>query len=373
MQRQHVPYLLLTALCAVYVGLSGFLHPINNWDLIGYIASALRNSGMSGAELHVATYAELRRSLPPDQFAELTEQGAYFSGVYRDPEALKQHLPFYRIRPLYVLLVQGLAAITQSLTLAIYVISAVSAAGLCLLTGWLLRQSMPVVPWIVAGAGLVVVLSLGSVVQLARLSTPDALFSLCALAALASFYRARSVAMGLVMVLPLIRTDAVILSVLVAVLLLVERDRRVLYYVAVAVSGALYLWVNAYFGNYGHAVLFNFSLIPGQRTPYPATLEVAKDVSVYLEVYQREALAMLTRWIPYILLSSAGAAAFERFRKGRIGPEARLALVAIAYVVLHFLAFPLGEARHYAFALILCSVYVAGVLAEIAARSDKIG
>ncbi len=369
MKSRDIPYVLFTALAAIGVAATGWLHPLNNWDLIGYIASAFANSSLGGAELHEATYAELRRAVPAARFDLLTTNGPYARGVFADPAALEQQLPFYRIRVLYILALQALAPLARGLAGATYLVSAASAAGLTLLTGLMLRRSAPQIPWPIAALILVLALYLGAVLNVARLSTPDALFSLAALASLALFHHRRIASLVILALLPLIRTDAVVLSALILILLLIERDRNPWHYLLVVVSGSLYIWVNMAHGNYGHAVLFNFSLIPGQRTPYPASLEALRDPGPYFEVYLRGAAGMVTRWVPWVLLAAIACAALERKRAGRIGSLGRLAMVAVGYVVLHFLAFPLGVARHYSFGLILCCIYVAQAVAVFVQKS----
>jgi hypothetical protein len=353
----------LIALCAAgYILFIGLLSPFNNWDLIGYIASALSNSGQTGIALHDATYAELQKAIPPDQFDLLTGSSAYVRGVFQDPEALEQQLPFYRIRSLYILGLQLVSLVTHSLAQASHVISAVSATALALVTAAQLSSRTSDLPVYVFGAALITILYLGAVPQLARLSTPDALFSLAALSALVLFNRSRTVALVIIAFLPLIRTDAIVLSALLLVLLWAERDRKLLHYAALAVSVLLYAVLNAAYGNYGHLALFNFTFISGQRTPYPETLQIARDPAVYIDVYLRRSAEMLTRWVPWILLAAGAGVGTTRLRRGHIGPEARLVLVCIGYVLLHFLAFPMGAARHYSFALIFCGLYIARLL-----------
>lgn len=363
MPKRPSPYALFVAACAVAVGLYGLLDPVNNWDLVGYIASALHGDGMTGAALHRETYEELRAAIPPERFQLLTTNGLYARGVFADPAALEQQLPFYRIRVVYVWLVGALGSLTGSLAQATYLISAASAAGLSVLAGVLMRRATPGLAWPVTALMLAAALYLGAVPLLARLSTPDALYGLGALAALALFDRARMAALLIVALLPLIRTDAVLLAALLFVLMLVERDRDPRHYAALTVSAGLYLWVNAAHGHYGHLTLLNFALIPGQRSPYPAGIEIVRDPAVYLDVYRMQALSMLTRWVPWVLLAGGLAVAAGWRRTGRIGSAGRLTLLAIAYAILHFAAFPLGEVRHYSVALLTCCVHVASQLA----------
>lgn len=372
MTRSSLPIALFSLACAAFVTAYGLLSPINNWDLVGYTASALRNTGLTGEALHQMTYADLSRALPPERFADLTTGGPYGRGVFADSEALEQQLPFYRIRVLYLLLIQTVAQNTGSLTQATWIVSATSAGLLCLLTGAMLHINMRPLHWLATATALVLTLYVSSVVLVSRLSTPDALFAFGALSALALFYRARTAAMTLVAILPLIRTDAIVLSALLMVLLLTERDRDWRHYTALAISAALYVAVNAAYGNYSHAVLFNFTLIAGQRTPYPELLQIVRDPAVYLQVYLDRGAGMFAQWSTWILLATAITLAIDRARSGRIGPMGRLALVGIAYVLLHFLALPLGVARHYVFALIVCCVYISHFVAVSATRSIQI-
>ncbi len=369
MDRNHLAIVLLTALCAAYVGVTGYAYPENNWDLIGYVASALRNAGLTGAELHRATYDTVLSAVPADRVAALTERSGYIAGVYRDPVALEQQLPFYRIRIAYVWLLQAVAVPAGGLVHAAYLVSGIATFALCLLTGWMLYRRAPGLHWAAFGIALAATLHICSVVSLSRLATPDALVALMGLAALALFYRARGVALALVACLPLVRTDTAILAPLLLLLLLAERDRNRWHYAALALAVGAYVAVNSVFGNYGHAAVFNFTLIPGMQTPYPAAMEIARDLSVYRDVYRDAVLSMLTRWVTIVLALAAVAVAFERWRSGRISPGGRLALVCIFFVLIHFLLFPMGASRHYGFSLLFCSVFATARLAKTSRKT----
>ena len=71
----------------------GITRPAHNWDMIGYMASAYYQDGVRGGDLSIKTYKDLKVEVGDAYFDEFVK-GDYREGVYRDPEALKQQIPF---------------------------------------------------------------------------------------------------------------------------------------------------------------------------------------------------------------------------------------------------------------------------------------
>ncbi|HSD11261.1 MAG TPA: hypothetical protein VLF14_09765 [Candidatus Binatia bacterium] len=194
-----------------------------NWDLVPYVACVLEGRFPDPADLQAATFEEIRRIVPPSRFAALTT-GDYFGDVFRDPEALRQQLPFYRIKPAYLELLRllasaGLSPVTA--TLAVSIAASVSFAVLVFF--WLrihlaARASGPCAVLLSLLIGLPIV---------ARISTPDAISGCCLLVALyALCERAALGVAALAIVLSVaIRSDNVIIGLWFAALFF-ALDRR---------------------------------------------------------------------------------------------------------------------------------------------------
>ena len=105
-------------MAVIALGIAGYAvyRPAGNADLIEYIAVVRQWEGATGADLNAETYADLDELLDDAQFADVTgSQGitelgrdAYLAKIKADPEALRQQLPFYSVKPLYPALMAAL-------------------------------------------------------------------------------------------------------------------------------------------------------------------------------------------------------------------------------------------------------------------------
>lgn len=358
--------------CAAAVIWHAHRTPLNNWDIIGYVAATHSNAGLTGAELHSATYNEVRAVTSPNTFAVLTQLQGYRHDVFVDPAALEQQLPFYKVRVAYVWLLGALSDVAGGAARASHVVSAVSAGLLTVLLGALLSWGRCAIP-----GGLfylcfpVAALSAG-VLGLGRLSTPDALASVAAFSVLALLNRAPTPALILLAVIPLFRTDFIILTALVFIFLILERERSRLKFALIFLSAAVFTAVMVLPEPYGYLTVFNFTLVPGAITPYPEALQVSTDPAVYLQVYINRTIAFLGTPTPLLLLAASIAAFAHRRMVGELGPAAKTTLIAVAFILAHFALFPLGAIRHYAFALLIAEAFLLNVLASQAAKGGQV-
>jgi hypothetical protein len=312
--------------------------PAHNWDMLPYIATALSYLGESGPPLLDRTLADLRATVDAARYVEMTTD-PFRSAVSSDPGSLEQLLPFYQIRPLYVWLVIAVSWATgATLGQATLLVPAGAAAAIMAVSMYLLRRA----PWPVflAAPPLLFVLNL---FLIARLSTPDALAGLLAIVALLAALRAPGVALALLPLLPLARTDFVLLAPLVA---LAIRPAVPLAAAALSVgaAAAIYATINATVGNYGHLTIFNYQLIAGPM-PYPAELPISREVADYAQAYLAGAKTLVEDrelWLAGVALALAAAT------PGAASPRAwRLVAATMVFVGLHFLAFPAAFDRTY--------------------------
>ena len=121
-------------MAVIALGIAGYAiyRPAGNADLIEYIAVVHQWEGATGADLSARTYADLDALLDDDQYADVTgTQGitalgrdAYLAKIKADPEALRQQLPFYSVKPLYPALMAALGVVGVPLGFGSVLISA---------------------------------------------------------------------------------------------------------------------------------------------------------------------------------------------------------------------------------------------------------
>ncbi|MCE8417705.1 hypothetical protein LZ190_03110 [Rhodovulum sulfidophilum] len=357
--------LVYLAVLSLFLVLNSYTRNHHNWDVIGYTAAAYKLMGETGTDrLSARTYEDIRRATAPETFEKLTT-GDYRAAVYQDPEALRQQLPFYSIRPLYVALSIAGSKLTGTIAGGTALVSAL-CGGLLLILGWAAVSPRSIalaalLPFALYEAGL------GS---LARLSTPDGLAALVALAALLLCHRHPRPAMLLFALLPLARTDFVILLPFAA-LLLHGRVPRLWIAAMLGVGAAAVVGLNAFSGNYGYLRIFDFTLVSGPQ-PYPAEMEETLGVTDILDAYARGLQRLVSKDTGMIalLLGTAGFLAAKAMR-GRLLPFDKAVLAALGFVLLHFLAFPSGFVRHYFVAACLCLILWARLIDGWSARRQR--
>lgn len=331
---------------SLIVFLAGCNKPEYNWDVIGYVASIYSMHGLKGEELRVATYTDVESSVSKKSFHHLIE-GSYNSTVYADSKALEQQLPFYRIRYLYLVLCDSLSGFLGSVSFSTVVVSALFSSLIYLTVSF----------YFINNSSLIVLMPLVmgyfGITELARLSTPDSMAIFLALVAVLYFNSARLLTLILVSIIPLVRTDYVIL---VAILFLYRffNGGRKYEYVFFVISILLYFVVNRYADNYGYFVIFNFTLIPNELKAYPAEMLLSKNPVDYMLAYQHGFEKLLSsKFIILYLL-----AGFIYFGRRLNEMSSRMAVIPACFIMLHFVAFPAAFDRNYMFAHILLGIYV---------------
>ena len=242
-------------------------NPIYTWDLVPYVATTFLPETDDPAEIHEATYGLLQQSLDAAQFNSLIV-GEYAAGMYASPENFAGQLSMYEIKPLYVLVLQGLTAAGLNAVDAIMLLSLIGGLLICVIMFlWLRKLTGPI-----QAVLLVILFSVcARLFDLSRVPTPDSLSALVVLAGLWCLLAQRWIAAAVICfcVSVWIRTNN-ILFVAPLLLLLVwnhlRRDQPVrsgefyCYAGGLAVSALLYTWISARF-DYDWWRLFYHTLI----------------------------------------------------------------------------------------------------------------
>jgi len=347
--------------CATLVFIYGNAQSSNNWDMIGYVASAYRADGFRGEELRRKTYADLAAAVPAATYQLLTTD-PYRSTVATDPKSLEQQLPFYTIRPLFVQTVRGVGKLFDSYATSARIVSTLCCALMMLVIAQLLMH------WGVSIAMLPLVAITAGVVDLSRYITPDAMAGLLLLlCVLFDTRRAYRLAAAVCVVLPLARTDFAIFSILYATTRWMAGQGRLALLVAAA-AVVLSLIVNKLAGNYGWLTIFNFALIA--ITPYPAQLVPSTDPAQYARPYLT-ALVDLTshaQFVPYAIAAWLVA----RLPSPRLRADVWLwVLLPAAFVLAHLVLFPAYFERFFVAPAVVVTIWLLGQFAAPPATPDR--
>lgn len=383
--------------CAALVAGIGYRKPTHDWDMIAYVASALYDDGLRGEAWRDAVYAQVRADVNDHEYAQLVGQdpivtgdqiAEYRAAVARDPRALEQQLPFYRVKILYMTLVKGAHRLGLPYVKATYAVSAASAAAMVMVFGLLLmrlRLPLLLLPVGVTAANICAFnnVAFGS---LASQSTPDAIAALYAVVCLWLATRKDGAGLAAAALAPLARPDFIILSAaLVAAILLTRRDESpasgsprlagvargplVAGALSLACAGAIYVAQNHFLGAYSFATLFNFSFMG--FAPYPQSMALSTDPRDYLLAYLHAAKQTFeSRHI--VVYGLTIAALFNPYlrdlTRGRF--TAVFAFAPMAYVAIHVAVFPEYFDRFFSFAALAMFLWLAWVVFHI--RRDGI-
>lgn len=258
------------------------------------------------------------------------------SSVMDSPGHLAQLEPLYAIRPMYTELV---SLVSRAGLAPEKAINLVSAGCLFLLGLFLLKATGS---YIYAA----LLMATPSIVVLGRLGGPDAFSSLIVVAGCVGVLRSRLFAGILLLMVSLwIRTDNVLIVLAVLAWLV---WRRHLNGVSAALLAVLAVgsveWINFWSGNYGWAVLLHYSFVGGR---YPAEITSGIDLTQYLHTFVLSGESLAPQLAPWALL---GVAAWK------LAPESRFLVPIATASALHFLLFPSGEARYFAWACVMCGI-----------------
>jgi len=326
-------------LTSVFFLILGITSPSYNWDIVAYVAAAYHQDGLSGRKLSSATYNELKREAGASAFKELTD-GDYEDVVFKDPRSLEQQLPFYTIKVAYIQLMRFLKALGMSYTHSTYVISAIfTSASVLMIALFLLHFGVPIL-WLPVAA---TVAGYGTI---ASYSTPDAIACFFALLFIYFFIKGSKASYVISALLPLVRTDLAILSLLTMGFDL-YRKKSIYPILSAAAALAIYVIINKLAGNYGWLALFNFTFI--KITPYPKEMRISDNIGAYLQAY----VTGLRNFISsrHIMIYVLVLFIFV-FRQGHKKPASEInviLMICLLYASAHFALFPVYEDRFFAF------------------------
>jgi hypothetical protein len=363
-ERAALQLLLAALLLGVLSGFLAWARPSHNWDMLGYVGASLSGGGVSPEEIHRRAFAIVRENVSDSTWGWLTAGNPYRRTVAADPQAYVQQLPYYSSKPGYVALVHlgsriGLNPVTATVWLSR---AAYLLIGLSL--WWWLRG---VIGAVSAVPVTMLAMAMPTMLNLAKLSTPDGLSVLLTLnAVLLLVDRSRLLAgCGLLLLSIPIRLDNVLWVGLLAMYLVLE-DRRRWRVMAgwVAASGLLVIAIERWSGFYGwrHLLYTNFV----ERLTYPATEHGAVSIAQYLGILIRQShpVRLPSYMALFVLLGSLTFwARLQAF--GWRNRWTQLMVLCLAFLVLRFLLYP-GQERFFVAGYLAILVGVIRTIRELA-------
>lgn len=339
----------LVFLCCITLLWVGVSKPDHNWDIVGYVGASFYSDGYRGTELRDKTYASIKKELPNRSYEDLVK-GEYRAAVASSASSLEEHMPFYRIRLFYNLAVEftskylGVGIATSTVLVAAFF------NALTLLMCWMLVPNKT----LISSFFLVAAATLTGQIHLSSLSTPDSMAAFVCLLAV-YLYRKESIWMiPVLIVLPLVRTDAILASWLLALLIVLKK--RYAWALSILFGSGLSYWgVNIANDNYGYLRIFNFTLIG--INPHPATMPIASDLTLYLKAYVHGFKEYFSHrhFLIFLVYAFVIFRRSEKFTKVLNEP---IFLLVNAYTLAHLILFPAYYERFFVWCAMLAMIDV---------------
>jgi hypothetical protein len=345
--------------CVTYLFLNvryAVLNPHHNFDMVGYIGSAIAYDESASERIHSETYAAVKAA-----GVDLTH-GAYWDDIATNADHFNQLLPMYKVKTLYVALIYAFHKFGVPYVSSSVLVSVISAVALFVLMAVWLAKVTPT-PWF--GAITILLANAIGFTEVAHLSTPDALSSFLIMLSLFCLIEKRQplTAYVILIVSLLARTDNLILAVVligylhiaVTHLFTVQRRSAGLFVVAaVAVSFV----VERLTGFYGWWTMFSHTFF-GYLT---AAAEFDKPFS--FSAYSRAVVSALAhnasfeRGTAFIGLFLVLTLIVDSRRADRITIYSHVSIALALAIIVRIVLFPNWEDRffvaYYATSVICC-------------------
>lgn len=339
------PLLLLAVFAAI--AFFSFIKPLYNWDMVAYLAAALKGSFSNFDDAHRQVFSILKVGLPEAIYQALIVGDAYRSRQFADPAALQSMLGMYDVKWLFVQLLKALGP-NFGWLLAFQVINIASIALLFLsLWAWLSRFKLMVFAPLVAA----VFMTLG-LADTYRVQTPDFLAIALMTSGILMIDRGRIIAAILPLILGVLaRPDNVAVVGMIALTFFALQDLRWKQLaIAAGIALSAYLFVSLLSSSPGWWAHLWFSTYDMQDTM--VGFDPAFSFSVYLKAfaYNLARAVMENTWLGFYF-AAIGALLWivseskndERIRHPRMVIILGLTLAIAA----KFMIFPLHDARTY--------------------------
>ena len=255
-------------------------HPAQNWDMLGYVASAISIETSDPDLIHAAVYQQLEAYSDAASFDRLTNDGGYREAMFHDAAAFYQQIPFYKIRIFLVLLIAGLAKLGVNIFVATHILSASFTCAAIVAFYYAFRLRIHPVLWVFLPA-IVVAFNFHT---FAGTITSDSLAFLW-LGLISYSFMCKRWTMLLVFLVTavFVRTDLIILVALFSFYLTIFKPELRSKTVVTGVAAiAAYLSINHLVGNYGWSTVFYFGVISDMQATHPLSYGV---LGVSLEQY----------------------------------------------------------------------------------------
>jgi hypothetical protein len=338
----------------VFIFLLNISTPSYNPDMIFYVGSSVSINEKDPNLIHDITYKIIQNNIPQKNYQELTEKNEYLQIVFKNADAFNQQLPFYYVKPLYILLIYFLGFIGLNYVFATVLISAVSLSLVSFVIFLWVRK------YISDFYGFFVTISIIaclSIIGLGRASVPDGLSLLVILISLFFYFERKNLLLFEILLVTsiFIRPDNIIFATFLFIYLGIwASDEFKLpkrhFLITLIIILLSYFSINKIVGAYDWNTLFYFSLIKYLPYPMSLTTSIFPDLYIKTVVLSLNSFSMLgwfTVMVLFFILFLSNID-YESFRKKR-KINSDLSIILLITIIARFLLLPNFEDRYYSF------------------------
>jgi len=324
--------------------------PLQNWDMIGYIAAAKSFEERDIESLHSFTYDQQRHSVSAARYEEMVN-GYYRDAVSNDLTAFKEQLPFYQIRPIYTGLIYLFYKAGVKIGFATHLVSGVAVVVAVVFlyfisVSFLAKSVIYVIPPLAI---------LFSVLDLARYSTPDGLAFLAVILSAYLYLNKRiTLLLGFLPLMLGIRTDLILFTIPLKIFIfLFERRNRWIATIAIILSGVIYISIGAYWDYPGWATIFYLTLV--QFLTHPISVPPTLTAQHYFFALINGTKNLINNYTFFLYIFIVISTLYIMKKQSKMisfiiilkSSPVILAVICFVFVVSHFLAFPVAADRYF--------------------------
>lgn len=342
-----------------------YIKPQYNWDLIPYTAATISFKEDDPKKLHEQTYRMIEESVPVQTFHDLTtSDNNYRETMYTDYISFNQQLPFYKIKPLYIYLINILNLSGVGIVKATSVISILSYIGICALL-YLFTNKLKTHSIGIAVLSLVVLSK--PFYLIAKLSSPDALSAfIITLSLFLILNKNLKLLPSILLVLAIfIRTDNIIICNLLFIYFgllspIQYRFNKIQSSAFIFIASISYFTINYLANSYGWSVLFTHAFI--QNIDRPAEYISHLTIFDYLKtlITNGSSLFLSTDIFWFIIFGLIGLMISSNSGFGSVYNH--LIKIVMLTMIVYFLLFPSFEVDRYFISeyiiIIFCAVNI---------------
>ncbi len=302
MKRLAFP--ILVVVLTLGFAVNAYVDPMVDWDMLPYLAIALEFEESDYKVIHERTYDLVRESVSDEGFEKLALREGYRSQMYARPDLFAQQLNFYRIKPLYILLLYSLMKLGMTPPTASVLVSVLSCVAISFIVAvWIRRYYRG----IEATIFWLLVIVAARVPEFAGLSSPDALGAFLTMLSLYLLLeRSKVILSAAVLILAMFaRPDTATLALPLFAYLAFTNDKDLK--LSFAKAGALAMTALVVYGGisyfadgYSWWTLFWHTFVG--KIHAPEQFDTPISLSTYISAFARNISELTSYRFPYIVL-----------------------------------------------------------------------